>query len=74
MGLTRPKHGRHHPRTRMIQYSVTPVLHRKVAAYWIPAFAGMTADFVAAFVSNYTATKNSFNALAVASGFSSVRK
>jgi hypothetical protein len=34
---------RHHPRKRMIQYSATSVMGSRVAAYWIPAFAGMTA-------------------------------
>jgi hypothetical protein len=34
---------RHHPRKRMIQYSETSVMGSRVAAYWIPAFAGMTA-------------------------------
>ena len=27
----------------MIQYSVAPVLSREFPAYWMPAFAGMTA-------------------------------
>jgi hypothetical protein len=26
----------------MIQYSEAPVVDREAAAYWIPAFAGMT--------------------------------
>ena len=36
-------HVRHRPRRRTIQYSEASVGSRKVAAYWIPAFAGMTA-------------------------------
>jgi hypothetical protein len=32
----------HHPRKRVIQYSLTSVSHSKAAAYWMPAFAGMT--------------------------------
>ncbi len=34
---------RHHPRKRMVQYSATSGMGSRVAAYWIPAFAGMTA-------------------------------
>jgi hypothetical protein len=34
---------RHHPRMRMIQYSETLVINRGGAAYWMPAFAGLTA-------------------------------
>src|SRR5690242_16130448 len=30
---------------RTIQYSGTPMIDLKSRAYWIPAFAGMTADF-----------------------------
>ncbi len=44
------------------------------AAYWIPAFTGMTASTFCVLCSNYEAAKNSRSALAVASGFSSVRK
>jgi hypothetical protein len=33
---------RHHPRKRMIQYSAMFLVNREFAAYWMPAFAGMT--------------------------------
>jgi hypothetical protein len=33
---------RHHPRKRVIQYSREADDNREAAAYWIPAFAGMT--------------------------------
>jgi hypothetical protein len=31
----------------MIQYCKAPVIDREAAAYWIPAFAGMTGERVA---------------------------
>ena len=38
---------RHHPRTRMIQYSEAPMIDYGGAAYWMPAFAGMTSVWCA---------------------------
>jgi hypothetical protein len=32
----------HHPRKRVIQYSLTSANYSNAAAYWMPAFAGMT--------------------------------
>ena len=34
----------HHPRKRVTQYSETLVINREAAAYWIPTFAGTTAE------------------------------
>src|SRR5258707_5565408 len=36
---------RHHPRKRMIQYSMTPRLYLLAWDCWMPAFAGMTAVY-----------------------------
>jgi hypothetical protein len=58
----------------MIQHFGALVMNRKVAAYGIPAFAGMTARYFAGSVPNHEPTKNPFSALAVVSGFSSVKK
>jgi hypothetical protein len=68
------KYRRHRPQKRMIQYSSALMIDRKAAAYWTSAFAGMTASIFCGLCSNYEAVKNSLSALAVASGFSSVRK
>jgi hypothetical protein len=46
--------GRHHPRKRVIQYSrevnipEKSIMNREAAAYWMPAFAGMTTSCGAA--------------------------
>ncbi len=37
---------RHHPRIRVIQYSLTSVIHTTAAAYRMPAFAGRTAGTI----------------------------
>jgi hypothetical protein len=58
----------------MIQYSRALMIDREAAAYWIPAFAGMTARYCDYARPTHEPAKNSFNAFAVASGFSSVRK
>jgi hypothetical protein len=40
------KFGCRHPRKRVIQYSEVLRIHRIFTAYWMPAFAGMTATMV----------------------------
>src|SRR5690349_6326861 len=58
----------------MIQYSRALVIDRGGAAYWIPAFAGMTNRCGGPADAPHPAAKNALSAFAVAAGFSSVRK
>jgi hypothetical protein len=57
----------------MIQYSRALVMDREAATYWIPALRGYDGTIFCGLCSNHE-PKNSLNAFAVASGFSSVRK
>jgi hypothetical protein len=38
----------HHPRRRVIQYMMAPAIESNLWGYWMPAFAGMTSENVAA--------------------------